>query len=429
MEEIGRRIERVMPAADDDYLLGDPDRAIERLEAAAGNKDWESLFVLANTLSTMEPDKSFQWQSQAYELSGKKPYVLLELAYHYTRREECSKATAAWAQVDAAGLMGSYQPMLAGYCYLKLGQDERAFAMFDRANALRTHGRFEQVLEELWGRRPALREHATHLDAFRNTGDVASLYAGLQNALRLQQGRERGTALLAFANAARASKNTVAVSSDLECLRPAFEAEAAATGADKSKAVQTAWKQQLDMCKLLLADHPLPDDTLLAKFLVVNALNLQLASNQDLLGTYGKELAKRSRSTKGDIEAIRILANLQSKTRDPGLKESDDLGWTRYGDPKFAASRISGEFRGSKLSAEGTTLLKRAHDQFPHEQEILKLWLRYGDHSADDARQGWRELLLMEFRNPSRELDSVHVERVAADLYGALHEYRERADP
>ena len=449
LNALSERLEQQEEIAVNDYLNGDADEALRRLSDVVDEKDWKSLFVLGNMVWRMHPDQSYQWHTRAYELSQHDGHVLLELAFHYTRMGECSKAIEAWKQVEKAKLMGPYMPMLAGYCYLKIGDDKQAFGMFDRAE-LGKHAQFEEALDSLWGRPSELVVHAEHLRALRGTAGAASLDAALDNVAYFDVGRERGRALLAIAGAARPhAKNLGATSTQLDCLRPAFEQEmnqpskrkTSGSNIDTSRwlaeeqarkdydeAVRAAWKRALDSCKLLISGHPLPENPVFARLLVVNALNMGIASRQELLAVHRKTLNERARSQVGDIEALRILASLQESESDPGLEETNDLGWSRYGDPKFAASRVRNQlFKSGATSPEDLEMLNLAYQQFPDDQMILDMWLRYGSPSADEARKGWRKLLLMEFQKPSLQRDEMHFRLLATKLYKAIQEYRKVA--
>jgi len=426
----GRALQDVQPKATEDYLAGDADRALERFLAVSDENDWKSLFMLGNMLFTLQPEESFRWHQRAYELSRHDDLVLLELAYDYTRRDECSKAVSAWRKVDKADLFGSYMPMLATYCHLKLGDDAGAFAMMDRFKA--RHGQLEGALKDVWGE-PVLRVHADMLGRFKRSGSAADLDAALKNSVRFDVGRDRGRALLAMADAATsAAPSPGDVAAPLQCLRPALEMEASLpTNADSGStagknAIRDLWKQRMDACGLAINGHALPGNAALARVLVVTAIDLDIASAQELVLAHASQLDERARSKDGDIAALRLLAAMQARTQDPALQQTDELGWSRYASPEFAASRLSGMFKPDATpTPENLARLDQAHRQFPDEPNILRLWLRYGRPSNEDAREGWRRLALMEFRKPSLQRDEMHFQPTAFTLYEALREYRE----
>lgn len=438
-QQIEKRLAPAREAALQDYLNGERPQAVARLVDSIDAADWRALFVLANSTWTLEPAESFRWQQRAYALSGGDLHVLIELALHYTRNAQCGQAIAAWKTIDDAGMLGGAMPMLAGYCHLQLGQDEQAYAMFDRSQS--RPGALEGLLEELWGRTPAIVVHADRLEAFNASGDPTELDAALTNAIRLDVGAERGRALIVIAEAATRAGNSP-LAAPLTCLRPAFEAESrvASMSADASasaidanaliasinakKALPQSWKQHMTACRMLVAPHPLPESPALTKFLVTNALNMDIATDQELLAAHHAALNQRARQPHGDRDALEVLAALQEKVGDPALKDTDQLGWERYGLAAFAVSRVQRESNQGALSDDGKRLLARAHTQFPHDAGVLAQWLAYATPDKAAARDGWRELALLQFHTPSITREQLHVQPLAATLYRALQQYR-----
>jgi hypothetical protein len=435
-EAIARQLAPVREAVVEDYLRGDPDRAWSRLRGAVDETDWLAVLALGDHAWAFDPAQSLQWHRRAAAMSGDDPHALVELALEYTRHEQCAEAVAAWQKIDKAGLLHSHLPMVAGYCYLKLGQDGAAFAMIDRSRS--RHGGLEQLLQELWGKPIALAVHAERMQAFNQSGDAQALEAALANAIRFDMGADRGQALLAIADAAtRAPHSDLA--GPLACLRPVFASEAGkAAGADPgtqpageratTDRLRALWKAQTAQCKLSVDADPLPESAVLFEFLLVNALNLEIATYQDVLARQRDALDQRARSTGGDLKALHVLAALQDNLKDPALKDTDTLGWERYGAAEYAASRVRGEIVQGVLSEQGKVLLQRAYAQFPHDAGVLQLWLEYGAPERDAARQGWRELALLQFHTPSLQRENMHFTMVAMTLYLALQRYRELSE-
>lgn len=427
-------------AARAENLQGRPAQALEHLRASIDHDDWLALLALANSTWTMYPAESFAWHQRAYDLSEGDHSALFELALHYTRHGQCDRSVEAWETLDKAGLLHSHMPMLAGYCYLQLGEDARAFAMFDRAQV--RHGRFEKLLEALWGRPHVLVEHAQRLAAFNADGDPADLDAALANAIRFDADGDRGQALLAITDAA-VRRQHATLATPLACLRPTFELEASRLGISASqsesrrnvaeflasletrKTTPDAWRAQLAACRMLIEGHPLPENSVLMKFLVTRALNMQIASPEELLGAHGAILMQRARSGQRDLGALEVLAALQERASDPALADTDMLGWDTYGLPAFAMSRVASEIKAGTLSATGKVLLARAYAQFPHDARILHAWLQHGNPDENAAREGWRELAFVQFHAPSMEMDDLHLQPVPRTLYVALQAYRD----
>jgi hypothetical protein len=384
----------------------------------AENADWRTLLKLGNINWKLEPSQAFQWHLQAYKNSKGDNAALLELAYDYTRQDDCPRALEAWKKLDSAGMFKDYTPVLAGYCHLKLGDDKRAYQMFDRA--VLQQQQLEDTLTDLW-KRDALTEHAHNLKALKTENNLANLKAVLNGVINFRDS-ERSAALLAITDVLQIPKNLGETPAQLHCLRPAFEAE---VRKDTDAARKAAWQSSFEKCKLLTGTNPLPEDSALARLLVIYAISNKLASDTELLAAHTETLNERAHSQAGDHEALRLLAALQAQTRHPDLKNTDELGWSRYADPEFAASRINGEFQSdNKLSPEGLALLNKAYQQFPHDKRILLWWLTHATPSAEAARQGWRELILLEFHNPTLRRDPLHFWLRATNLYTALNQYR-----
>lgn len=194
---------------------------------------------------------------------------------------------------------------------------------------------------------------------------------------------------------------------------------------DHDLAVKNAWQQRMNACGMAINGRPLPEDPALARLAVASAEAMDIATAEDLLRAHGKALSERANSPSGDIEALRILAALQEKTKDSDLRVTDELGWSRYGDAEFALSRVTKLLPGGGApTTEALDLLDRAHRQFPEDQRILDLWLRYGSPPVDVARAGWRKLALMEFHKPSLQLDPIHMAMHAMTLHMSLDKYR-----
>lgn len=442
-------LERLEPAnvlATEDFLRGDLVAGRARLEAVVDRRDWVGLLALGNMAWVSHPAESLAWHQQAYALSRQNDHVLLELAYHHTRRGECTQAVDAWARLDAAGMVGTYMPMLAGYCHLVLGQDAQAFAMFERAR-IGHSGRFEHVLGELWGPAPAPVRFARHVTALRAGGEPTVFFEALELAITMD-GRHRGLAMATLLDGARPHADRLGSAvADLDCLRPAFEREAgepvertpaeddlAATleadrRAEQAREARTAaWAAQLRTCRLLLDAHPLPSDSRLAWLLASDVLTRRIATAEALLARHGRTLDARARSAQGDLPALRLLAALQVRAKDAaGLAASDELGWTRYREPRFAASRVIGELvRDEGPTPEGMALLTRARADFPDDAYILEYWLRLGQPTPEQARAGWRELALRQFRAPTGQ-SLFQFGPSASTLMLALRKYREAA--
>jgi hypothetical protein len=422
LQKISERMETSKQAAVQDLLRGRPDVALARLDKAAG-KDWMSRFALANMTWTMFPDEAFTWHRDAYERGGRKPMVLIELALHYTRHEQCTEALAAWKEIDNAGFYNDYFPMLGAYCHLKLGHDREAFADVDRAK-VGGHSQLGNVLVELWGPPPPEVVHARAMAAFRATPDAEHLSKALTALENFPLDTAGMTAADALAEAVADSPlRDGEAGRALSCMRPAFH-ESAPRG--------PAWKQALAKCNLLVGADTLPADSTLAHLLVVWALRADAIGQQQLLDWHGKTFDARAHSEAGDFQALELLAGLQSAVKDSaGLGKTDDYGWSRYKAPKYAASGFLGQvIADGKPTPASVARIDRAHAELPDDPMLLSFWLQYGTVPEAQAAAAWRKLALAEFHAPSAA-NVLHVGYgpSLANLALALREYRKHAMP
>lgn len=432
--------------ATDDYLEGNAQKALARLRKIEKSGDAEAAFVLGNMTWTLHPAESFAWHQQALQWGGDNAAVQLELALHYTRRENCVEAVKAWQRVDELDELAGYFPAVAAYCHLKLGQDREAFAMFDRAKFGHA-GKFEGLLEEIWGERPTLANHAEALAAFK-AGQSKDSRELLKHALALPgyngQRARALTAILAVDSELMKSDPTL---QDLRCLRP-WIADDRRRGEDYLKREESydypnederkaersgraaVLAKALQDCGLMLGQGRLPASDALARVLLADVIEFELASARTMLDRHGPGLKQRAESSTGDLEALELLAALQLRAEDrKGLAESDRYGWERYREVRFAASRVAGLMGGSaEEQALAGEEARRAWKDFPDHAYVLKLVLQLGDLQGEDRKRALRSQVLAEFHGPTEE-SALHASKSARALVRALIEYRKRVDP
>ncbi|MCX7034896.1 MAG: hypothetical protein NT046_13195, partial [Arenimonas sp.] len=359
--------------------------------------------------------------------------VNLELALHYTRHEQCDKAAQAWRKAGRAVAMGGYFPALAAYCQFKLGNDAAAFALFEKAE-FGAPGRFEGLLEEIWGPRPALVRHAEALAAYR-AGRPTDIEALINVAFA-----ESSAAVLELIKAAKADAAAPQSLQQLACLQPAIAAQAtllerAVSGEqldygpewDAAEAgVADLWRKTLGQCGLALPGQPLPASLALARNLLHRVNQQELATQAELLAAHGPALAALANSAEGNFEALDLLAALQMGANDrAAVAQSDELGWQRYRSARFAASRVLGEALKDDANAEAVAALaRRAWNDFPDDALVLWLVLEKGGLTGDDRRRALRSQILAEFHGPTGEY-LMHSGKSAIRLLQAVQAYRQ----
>lgn len=415
------------------YLRGEPEQALANLRRFEKQGDWLPSFVLGNMTWKMHPAESFAWHQQAAQWRGDAGPVNLELALHYTRREECEQAADAWRKVEKAGAFEGYFPAVAAYCQFKLGNDAAAIALFERAE-FGAPGRFEGLLEEIWGPRPALVRHAEGLAAFR-AGQDTDIEALINVSFAEGDG--------ALLELIKASKQVAAAPESLRllaCLEPAIAArgkhiekygsgELPAYGqawdADEA-AVAEGWREALTKCGTVLPGQPLPASMALARNLIYLATQASLATQAQMLAAHGQALAQRANSSEGDFEALDTLAALQMGANDrAAVMQSDELGWQRYRSARYASSRVLGEvLKEGADPAAVAALARRAWNDFPDDALVLWLVLEKGGLTGDDRRRALRSQILAEFHGPTGEY-LMHSGKSAIRLLQAVQAYRQ----
>lgn len=415
------------------YLRGEPEKALANLRRFEKKGDWLPSFVLGNMTWKMHPAESFAWHQQAAQWRGDAGPVNLELALHYTRREECQQAADAWRKVEKAGAFQGYFPAVAAYCQFKLGNDADAIALFERAE-FGAPGRFEGLLEEIWGPRPALVRHAEGLAAFR-AGQDTDIEALINASFAEGDG--------ALLELIKASKQVAVAPESLKllaCLEPAIAAKAAQTEqlvggqlvdygqdweASEARLAQ-AWRAAFNQCGIVLPGKPLPASMALARNAVYVAKRESLATEAELLAAHGPALAALANGAEDNFEALDLLAALQMGANDrAAVAQSDELGWQRYRSARFAASRILGEALKDGADPETVAALaRRAWNDFPDDAMVLWLVLEKGGLTGDDRRRALRSQILAEFHGPTGEF-LMHPGKSAIRLVQAVQAYRQ----
>lgn len=419
------------------YLRGEPEKALANLRRFEKQGDWLPSFVLGNMTWRWHPAESLAWHEQAAQWRGDAGPVNLELALHYTRHEQCDKAGQAWRKAERAGAMEGYFPAVAAYCQFKLGNDAAAFALFEKAQ-FGAPGRFEGLLEEIWGPRPALVRHAEGLAAYR-AGRPTDIEALINLAFL-----EGSAAMLELTKAAEADAAAPPSLKQLACLLPAIAArevllERAVNGEQPSYGPE--WdaaeagmadlsRKTLGQCGLALPGQPLPDSLALARNVLHWVDQQSLATQAELLAAHGPALAALANSAEGNFEALDLLAALQMGANDrTAVAQSDELGWQRYRSARFAASRILGEVLKDNADPEAVSALaRRAWSDFPDDALVLWLVLEKGGLTGDDRRRALRSQILAEFHGPTGEY-VMHPGKSAIRLVQAVQAYRQLPPP
>jgi tetratricopeptide (TPR) repeat protein len=347
---------------------GDLEGYVDAIRRGADAKDWASLFVAGNFLYEIAPDRALELHEAAAGLEPDAGEAPLELGYDYQRRDQCDRAAVAWSHADRLGTLKSPATGLAAYCSFKLGRLDEALAFWQRVEWRSHHTGLDVAIHAVFGGPSALRTHAL-LMARARAGDERALRELVWNALAWRidwwNAESDPDALAAAASLLSDLKGKDnATTREFDCARRMLVAADAATA-----------RTTLEGCRLLVAPHPYPVSSEIAKSLVDRGVAVGVLDVSTLLTRFGAELATRAQSSNGDRSALEVLGYLQARTRDEaGLAQSNELGWRRYRIPEFATSRVAGLLLSDDTAAkaQGKTLLEQALRDFPDESRLLR---------------------------------------------------------
>ena len=371
---------------------GDLDGYVDAIRRRADAKDWASLLVAGNFLYDVAPDRALELHEAAAGLEPDAGEVQLELGYDYQRRGQCDRAAAAWSHADRLGTLKSPATGLAAYCSFKLGRLDEALALWQRVEWRSHHTGLDVVIHAVFGGPAALRTHAL-LMARARAGDERAQRELVWNALDWRidwwNAEPDPDALAAVASLlSDLQGKDSATTRQFECARRMLAAETAEA------------RTTLESCRLLVAPHPYPVSSEIAKSLVHRGVAVGVLDVSTLLTRFGAELATRAQSASGDKSALEVLGYLQARTQDEaGLAQSNELGWRRYRIPEFATSRVAllllSEDAAAK--AQGKTLLEQALRDFPDESRLLRYDFVLNQPQGPDREAALVRLILAEY--------------------------------
>lgn len=320
-------------------------------------------FVIGNLLWSSAPAAAEQLHRSADELLPDQPPIVLELAMHYTRNDDCARALPLWKRIQRAIGIPANATYIAAYCYLASGDERGAYDLVANSEVEDSHVGAEKMSYEVFGGPDYL---VLHDADYRKAaaGDRIALDRALGRAFDWRidwwnhapdaQARDALRALMA-----RQSSPQRRERAEWECLWPQLiDAEREFGVAD------------LKRCGVLVDGQPYPISSALGR-IVLGRLAADAVDQLDFSEFHARhaaDLRERASSAAGDFEALRVLAFLQQSVGDgPGLAQSDELGWKRYRDETFALSRIERAHpaRGDLPDATYLGLIEQAMRDFP----------------------------------------------------------------
>ncbi len=447
---------KIQEASYDKLAAGKYDQVIGEFDQyAQKNGHWTAYFSISNSTWTMFPEASFRWMKIAEQKSNQHPLVMLELAMHYMRQEDCIQANQAWTAVEKSGDLKEYLRYLAAYCHIKTGNDAQAIKLLEKPQG--SSRKLGDTLAEIWDKPDSLARFSRQyqqLDQL-NGPDLQQFVSAL--VVNSSNAAARKMLTEALLRLKKTALKDDPFNVQIQCMSSWFlvpeessddlyykmSAQLGTTGTGKLGEIRKKkageLKSALDKCGLLTDKGSMPVDSDVARLLLQKMIDLELATPEQLLLRFEPELKFRANSANGDFGALEILAALQVKAKDQkGLAVSDELGWKRYRSSRFASSRVLGAMLAQTPSA-GTTvdkdkivkldpntnaLLMQAISDFPNEALLLSLQLKHQELDKKQRLDVLRRLVTAEYHLSSNAPRDIHFNRSVYDLLSALGEYQ-----
>lgn len=340
------------------------DQAVSELVAYGEQGGAARRFAIGNMLWSLAPDASLSLHRSADALQPDQPEILYELALHYTRKDDCAAALPLWKRLQASRVgIPAQATYIAAYCHLA-GDPQAAVEIVDASKVDSHHVGAEKMSFEVFGG-PS--------DLSRFDRDYRDAAGGDRGALERLLARSFDWQTDWWNHAPQPSAQDAAIAlaraqwnpqqrerQEWDCLWPKLR--------DSERAFESA---DLDRCRVLVGGHPYPASSALG----LVALGRLVARSEQppdfaaLLARHGGTLRERATGKAGDLEALRVLAYLQQGAGDAaGLAQSDELGWKRYRDPRFALSRVQHAEPEPGVAPDPAyrAMLAQAARDFPH---------------------------------------------------------------
>ncbi|MET4729879.1 hypothetical protein ABIE09_003693 [Lysobacter enzymogenes] len=341
------------------------DQAVAELVAYAKQGGAARRFAIGNMLWSLAPDASLSLHRSADAQQPEQPEILYELALHYTRKDECAAALPLWKRLRASRIgIPDQAAYIAAYCHLASGDLRGAVDIVRAADIDNHHVGAEKMSFEVFGGPAEL----TRFDQ-----EYRRAAGGDRDALERLLARSFDWRTDWWNHAPQPSAQDAAIAlaraqwrersperEQWNCLWPKLR--------DKAQPFGYA---DLDRCGVLVGGHPYPASSALG----LVALGRWVARAEQppdfaaLLARHAGVLRERAGGRHDDLQALRVLAYLQQGAGDAaGLAQSDELGWKRYRDERFALSRVQHAEPASGVAPDPAyrAMLAQAALDFPH---------------------------------------------------------------
>ncbi len=378
-------------ASGSEFLIfqGRIDQFGDRLLSSADVADVEHLLQVGNMLYRLDLQRAIQLHEKALKISPDRKDVLLELAYDYTAAGRCQDAVKAWDALQVPKLVVGATAAIASYCYVEVGEYDKAIASWALSDYLGRHVGVEKEIYNVFGRPdPAI----THAAGFRNYADHGWVGAGewVRNAIFWQSDWWNQSTDTKALESIRAELD---VHGDKEALR---ELACVITMEDMppEQALQTA-----KACGFVDADHAIPRNSGIAYVVAVRIGN---ANFEMLEEQWGNEIVRRAKQ--GDVNALKLAAALFAHSGNAeSLAKIDELGWKKFKLAPFALSRLYGLGIGESnaMTAALRDQLNSAVEAFPLDAPLQMMAVRQLQPSGIAYRDAVAHLILAEFHSLS----------------------------
>jgi len=341
------------------------DQAVAELVAYAEQGDAARRFAIGNMLWSIAPQASLSLHRSADAQQPEQPEILYELALHYTRRDECAAALPLWKRLRASRIgLPDQAAYIAAYCHLASGDLRGAVAIVRAADIDDHHVGAEKMSYEVFGGPSELsrfdqdyrRAAGGDRDALeRLLAQSFDWRSDWWNHAPQPSAQDAAIALARTQWSAQARERE-----QWDCLWPKLRDSAQPFGYD-----------DLDRCRVLVGDHPYPASSALG-LVALGRWVARAGQPPDfaaLLARHGGVLRERAGGRRDDLQALRVLAYLQQSAGDAeGLAQSDELGWKRYRDERFALSRVQHAEPGPGVAPDPAyrAMVAQAAQDFPH---------------------------------------------------------------
>jgi tetratricopeptide (TPR) repeat protein len=327
--------------------------------------------LVANMLYSVDPETSYALHKKAYAAEPTDKATILEWAMERHRKGEYDEAASLYQKYLKIVPQDLVRQALLADCLVRTGKLPEAVKAWKSANHANHHTGIDFAICEIYGPLSPFKRRSDLLDAIRG-GDSK----GFEKLIYLDINFDRD-----WWNSA---VNKHALQADMDLAEKTLNKESQrfkdllvysklATSEDSDD--NSTGKALTDAGLVIGEKSRLPESSLIARYLVEKVIRCKLATGEELLKKYEKELSSRTKSNPGDPDALNLLCLLCVGGDKNKLAEYDKYGWEHFGDVKCAASYLVGLAANGRLAGSSAELAK-ALKQFPEDSFIRRLQIQ-----------------------------------------------------